>query len=117
MWVKNKLKLNPLLVCCSYPPKQMTKIGAKNIENLLRKNFEILTLTPSPKSSASFILESFTKFGNVCKSTELALFSTVPRIASDLGINLIFGERILQYNSATPKPTVLMNLMETNYIT
>ena len=29
-------------------------------------------------------------FGNVCKSTEMALFSTVPRLAIDTGINMIF---------------------------
>lgn len=90
LWVKYKLNLNPLLVCCSYPPEQMSNIGANNIENLIKKNFDIITLTPSPQTSKKFVLESFLKFGNVCKSTELALFSTVPRVAAEMGINIIF---------------------------
>lgn len=90
LWVKYKLNLNPLLVCCSYPPEQMTNIGANNIENLIKKNFDIITLTPSPQTSKKFVLESFLKFGNVCKSTELALFSSVPRVAAEMGINIIF---------------------------
>ena len=90
LWVKNKLKLNPLLVCCSYPPRQMSKIGSQNISNLIKKNFEIITLTPSPQTSIKYIRHSFIKYGNVCKSTELALFSSVPRAAAEFGINLIF---------------------------
>ena len=54
LWVKYKLNLNPLLVCCSYPPEQMTNIGANNIENLIKKNFDIITLTPSPQTSKKF---------------------------------------------------------------
>lgn len=90
LWVKNKLKLKPLLVCCSYPPRQMSKIGAQNITNLIKKNFEVITVTPAPLTSAKFTHHSFKKYGNVCKSTELALFSSVPRIAAEFGINLIF---------------------------
>ena len=52
--------------------------------------FDLFCLTPAPKTSAALSLESFTKFGNVCKSTEMALFSSVPRIAIDFGINIIF---------------------------
>ena len=31
MWVRDYLKLRPLLVCLSYPPHQLTYIGAHNI--------------------------------------------------------------------------------------
>lgn len=90
LWVKNKLKMNPLLICCSYPPKQMEKIGAKNIENLILKGFDIHIETPAPETSKNLSLMSFTKFGNVCKSTEMALFSSVPRIALEKNIKIIF---------------------------
>jgi hypothetical protein len=52
--------------------------------------FDIIVVTPSPKSSSELSRESFFKFGNVSKNTEKALYSTVPRIAIDLGINTIF---------------------------
>lgn len=89
-WVRDKLGLRPLIVCVAYPPKQMSKIGALNISNLIDMGFDIITVTPSPKSSANLSLESFRLFGNVSKATEKALYSTVPRLAIDLGINTIF---------------------------
>lgn len=89
-WVRDRLNLRPLLICAAYPPQQMTEIGAKNLSNLITLGFDMLTVTPAPKTSKQLTLESFMKFGNVCKSTEMALFSTVPRLAIDLGINTIF---------------------------
>lgn len=89
-WVRDRLGLKPLLVCASYPPLQMTQIGAKNLSNLISMGFDLIILTPAPQTSASLSLRSFELFGNVCKSTEIALFSTVPRIAIDTGVNLIF---------------------------
>ena len=96
-WVRDRLGLRPLLVCVAYPPKQMTEIGAKNLSNIIEMGFDMITVTPSPKTSAELSLESFINFGNVSKSSEKALFSSVPRLAIDLGVNTIFwGE-----NSAT----------------
>ena len=89
-WVRDRLGLRPLLVCCGYPPLQMSEIGANNLSNLISMGFDLIVATPAPKTSAQLSLESFRKFGNVCKSTEMALFATVPRLAIDLGINLIF---------------------------
>ena len=34
-WVRDRLGLRPLIVCCGYTPKQMSKIGAKNLSNLI----------------------------------------------------------------------------------
>lgn len=90
LWVKNKLGMKPLLVSCSYPPKQMEKLGAKNIENLILKGFDIHIETPAPESSKILSLRSFKKFGNVCKSTEMALYSLVPRVAIEKNIKIIF---------------------------
>ena len=96
-WVRDRLGLRPLLICVAYPPKQMTHIGAKNLSNIIDMGFDLITVTPSPKTSCKLSLESFRKFGNVSKSSEKALFSSVPRLAIDLGVNTIFwGE-----NSAT----------------
>ena len=43
-WVRDRLGLRPLLVCCAYPPKQMSEIGAKNLSNLIEMGFELLQL-------------------------------------------------------------------------
>jgi N-acetyl sugar amidotransferase len=89
-WVRDRLGLRPLLVCCAYPPKQMSEIGAKNLSNLIEMGFDIIAATPAPQTAAELALESFRQFGNVCKSTEMSLFSTVPRLAIELGVNTIF---------------------------
>ena len=89
-WVRDRLGLNPLLVCAAYPPLQMSEIGAKNLSNLLSMGFDLINLTPAPQTSAHLSLKSFELFGNVCKSTEMALYSTVPRLAIDTGVNMIF---------------------------
>ena len=51
-WVRDRLGLNPLLVCAAYPPLQMSEIGAKNISNLLSMGFDLITLTPAPQTPA-----------------------------------------------------------------
>ncbi|MBT1452270.1 N-acetyl sugar amidotransferase [Glaciecola sp. XM2] len=89
-WVRDRLGLRPLLVCCAYPPKQMTQVGADNLSNLISMGFDLITVTPAPTTSQQLALTSFKEFGNVCKSTEMSLFSTVPRIAIELGVNTIF---------------------------
>ncbi len=89
-WVRDRLEMRPLLVSCAYPPRQMTTVGADNLANLISMGFDIQVLTPAPQTSASLSLTSFRAFGNVCKSTEMALFATVPRLAIDVGVNMIF---------------------------
>jgi N-acetyl sugar amidotransferase len=89
-WVRDRLDLRPLLVCCAYPPKQMSEIGANNLSNLIEMGFDVIAATPAPQTAAQLALESFKQFGNVCKSTEMSLFSTVPRLAIELGVNTIF---------------------------
>ena len=92
-WVRDRLGLNPLLVCCGYPPLQMTNTGADNISNLISMGFDVEIFTPAPKSSAQLSLYSFRRFGNVAKSTEMTLFASVPRIALSKKISLIlWGE-------------------------
>ncbi|MBU3848354.1 MAG: N-acetyl sugar amidotransferase [Candidatus Acinetobacter avistercoris] len=89
-WVRDRLGLRPLLVCCAYPPEQMTQIGADNLSNLIKMGFDLIVATPAPQTAAKLALKTFKKFGNVCKASEMSLFSTVPRLAIDLGVNTIF---------------------------
>jgi hypothetical protein len=78
------------LVCCAYPPKQMSYVGADNLSNLINMGFDMIMATPAPQTAAHLALQSFKSFGNVCKSTEMSLFSTVPRLAIELGVKTIF---------------------------
>lgn len=90
LWVKHRLKMNPLLICCGYPPLQMTTIGGNNLSNIISMGFDLELICPAPRTSANLSRLSFEKFGNVCKATEMALFSSVPRIAIEKKIPFIF---------------------------
>jgi N-acetyl sugar amidotransferase len=93
LWVRDKLGLNPLLVCLSYPPQQVTERGVANISNLIELGFDILISAPAPGTWQSLVKKSFDQFTNWAKSTELALFSSVPQIAIRYDIPLIlWGE-------------------------
>jgi len=90
IWVRDRLNLKPLLVCCSYPPKQMIDVGAKNLKNLIDLGFDVEVYNPAPETAARLSLKAFESFGNVCKASEIALFSTVPHIAIQRSIPLVF---------------------------
>ena len=90
LWVRERLGLNPLLVCVAYPPLQSTELGKRNLTNMVSHGFDIVTYTPAPNTSRKLTLEGFVKFGNVSKATEMALHSEVPKIAINENIKLIF---------------------------
>ena len=90
LFVKEQLGMNPLLVCLSPPPQQLTIRGADNISNLIKLGFDCVTINPAPGIWRDLMKLSFYKFGNPFKSTELALFSSVPRHANSYQIPLIW---------------------------
>ena len=90
LWVRDKLDMNPLLVCVSYPPEQTTEIGVQNISNLIELGFDVVWSAPAPETWRSLMREGFLRFANWAKSTELALFGSVPQIAIRYQIPLIF---------------------------
>jgi len=93
LWARDFLGLNPLLVSVTYPPEQMAKRGANNLNNLLELGFDLYTTSPSPIIWKQLMRKSFIESANWAKSTELALFSGVPQIAIEMGIKLIlWGE-------------------------
>ena len=95
LWVRDKLKMNPLLVSLCYPPQQVTDIGTENISNLINLGFDVIVSSLAPKTWKNLMRESFLKFANWAKSTELALFSSVPQAAIRFNIPLIFwGENV-----------------------
>jgi N-acetyl sugar amidotransferase len=93
LYVRDKLGLNPLLVCLSYPPPQVTQRGVDNISNLIDLGFDVVLSAPAPETWRRLMRVSFDKFTNWARSTELALFSSVPQIAIRYNIPLIlWGE-------------------------
>lgn len=90
IWVRDKLKLNPLLVCLSYPPEQVSELGVKNISNLIHLGFDVLFSGPAPGTWKKLMRHAFLTFSNWAKSTEMALYSSVPKTAIAYKIPLIF---------------------------
>lgn len=93
LWVRDFLKLNPLLVCLSYPPEQVTQRGVDNLSNLIELGFDVVVSAPAPGTWRDLKRDGFDEFTNSFRSTELALFSCVPQVALRYGIDLIlWGE-------------------------
>lgn len=81
--------LNPLLVCCIYPPEEQTDRGVANLANLISLGFDTITVGPAPKISKELMRFCFRKYGNLFNATELALFSSLPITAIAYNIPLI----------------------------
>lgn len=93
LWVRDKLKMNPLLACLTYPPEQVTERGVSNLSNLIELGFDVVISAPAPGIWQKLMRASFEKFTNWARSTELALFTSVPQLAIDYKIPLIlWGE-------------------------
>lgn len=90
LFVKEVLKMNPLLICLSYPPEQVTQRGVENVSNMIEHGFDCITINPAPQTWRKLMRKGFFQFTNWCKSTELALFSSVPRLAIAYQIPLIW---------------------------
>ena len=83
-----EIGMNPLLVCCTYPPQQFTNLGAYDLSNLVSLGFDLITVNIAPEVMKTAIRHSFLKFANWCKPSEMALYSSIPRIALSHGIAL-----------------------------
>ncbi len=84
-----EIGLRPLLVCCTYPPEQQTDRGVDNLANLISLGFDTVMISPAPQTSKALVRNTFIKFGNYGKATELALFASLPRMAIGYQIPLI----------------------------
>ena len=98
VFVRDKLGLNPLLACLSYPPQQVTQRGVDNISMLINLGFDCVLSNPAPETWRKLMRHSFDIFTNWCKSTELALFSSVPQLAIQYDIPLILWGKTQVYN-------------------
>jgi len=102
LFARDELGLRPLLVSLAYPPEQITKRGANNMANLISLGFDAIVISPGPETWRQLMRIGFTKFGNWCKSTEVALYACAPRVAAQYNIPLlIYGENpALSWGSA-----------------
>ncbi|MFA4870254.1 MAG: N-acetyl sugar amidotransferase [Pedobacter sp.] len=89
-FVKDVLKMNPLLVSLGYPPEQVTQRGVDNVSNMVAHGFDCISINPGPKVWKKLMRKGFFEYTNWAKSTELALFSSVPRLAIAYQIPLIW---------------------------
>lgn len=93
LWIRDRLGLKPLLACLSYPPEQVTERGVDNLSNLVDLGFDLVLSAPAPGTWRKLMRASFDRFTNWARSTELALFSSVPQLAISYDIPLIlWGE-------------------------
>lgn len=90
LFVRDKLGMKPLLACLSYPPEQVTQRGTDNISQLINLGFDCVLVAPAPQTWQKLMRHSFDRFTNWARSTELALFSSVPQLAIRYEIPLIF---------------------------
>lgn len=84
-----EIGLNPLLVCCTYPPEHQTERGVRNLANLISLGFDTITVTPAPGTSKQLMRHCFETYGNFFNATELALYSSLPITAIAYNIPLI----------------------------
>lgn len=90
LYVRDVLKMNPLLVCMCYPPQQVSQRGVDNLSNMIRLGFDCVVNQLAPETWRKAMRKAFLQFANWCRSTEYALYSSVPRTALLYQIPLVF---------------------------
>ena len=90
LWARDKLGLNPLLVCLAYPPEQVTLRGTNNLSNLINLGFDVLIWTLQPITWKKALKSGFLNDLNWARASEQAIISSVPQIAMKYNIKLIF---------------------------
>ena len=90
LFVRDVLKMKPLLVSCMYPPEQISDRGARNVQNLISLGFNTITVGPAPRTWKHNMRKSFFEYGNWAKPTELALYASAPRVAIAWQVPLVF---------------------------
>jgi N-acetyl sugar amidotransferase len=89
-YVRDVLKMNPLLVSLNYPPEQVSQRGVDNISNMIKNGFDCININPAPQLWKKLLKKGFLEFLNLGSASELALFSSVPRLAIAYQIPLIW---------------------------
>jgi N-acetyl sugar amidotransferase len=88
MFVRDELGLSPLLV--QFASSDGTDLGRRNMENLVKLGFSLISVQPNPRVARKLCRKSFFEFGNIVKYSEHALFTAPFRVAIDYRIPLVF---------------------------
>ncbi len=89
-FARDELGLNPLLVSSVYPPEQMAERGADNLSNLIAHGFDTLTVGINPQAWKRVMKRCFARYTNICKHTDMALYSIPIHVAIAYQIPLVF---------------------------
>jgi N-acetyl sugar amidotransferase len=89
-FVRDVLLMKPLLVNLAYPPEQISQRGVDNVSNMINHGFDCISINPAPGIWRKLMRKGFFEYNNFGRSTELALFSSVPRLAIAYQIPLIW---------------------------
>lgn len=87
VYAKEKLGLHPLLV--NSAPDEITETGRKNIENLNRLGFDIISIHTDPNIAKQLARKSFLERGNIVAASEYCLWASAYIIAEKFDIPLI----------------------------
>lgn len=87
VYAKEKLGLHPLLVNCV--PDEITDIGKKNIDNLSKLGFDIISIHPDPNVAKRLARKTFFERGNIVAASEYCLWASAYIIADKFNIPLI----------------------------
>jgi len=90
LWVRDKLKLRPLLICLGYPPEMANNIGPNNLSNLIELGFDVHTMYYSPQTWKKLAHYCFFKVGNHFRHSEQAIVGSVQKLAIKYKIPIIF---------------------------
>jgi len=95
LYARDQLGLNCLLVNCA--PDNISAPGRKNIENLVQKGFDLITIRPNPIVERALSRRAFFEFGNFVKPLEYPLYASSFRVALNYKIPLVVaGENPLE---------------------
>lgn len=87
VYCRDKLGLHPLLVNCA--PDEITETGRKNIDNLNRLGFDIISLKLNPNVAKALARKSFFEKGNIVTASEYCLWASAYIMADKFDISLI----------------------------
>ena len=87
LYVKDQLGLKALLV--NYVPDNITEVGRHNLENLVQKGFDLVSIRPNPQVFRALARRAFFEYGNPVKPSEYVLYAVAYHVALAFGIPLI----------------------------
>jgi len=85
--VARDLGLRVLLV--NGAPDCITEVGKENLENLVSKGFDMISLRPNPEVMKKLVRHAFYEYGNPVKPTEYSLYASAWLIAERFNIPLV----------------------------